>query len=260
MCTDPYQWWAMCIRSDKYTDHRMSVNLHDHPAADGSVVDDEWCVLVRWTRVNADHWTRAFCAYRDQRGSEYACIDVYSERRVPFEWSREGGSGVASQASQGLETLTASKNGKWIAAGTSSRIFVWNTETYEEVIKHRVGNYVRGIDFSPDSTRLAVGTDNKTAIVWDLATGKQVQTLDHQDDVGGAKYHQQIHLSLGQQRWPLACRHQRKSNPVVQHWSPLVQRPPLCHRPHTFHSLSRVPIWRRWWLGCAPRRLVSPQP
>ena len=28
-------------------DHMFSVNLHDHPAADGSVVDDEWCVLMK---------------------------------------------------------------------------------------------------------------------------------------------------------------------------------------------------------------------
>ena len=35
------------IRSDKYTDHRLSVNLRDHPAADGFADDDEWCVLVR---------------------------------------------------------------------------------------------------------------------------------------------------------------------------------------------------------------------
>ena len=52
VCTDPYQW---CIRSDKYMDHRLSVNLRDHPAADDSVVDDEWYVLVRWTCVNADY-------------------------------------------------------------------------------------------------------------------------------------------------------------------------------------------------------------
>ena len=42
-------------RSDKHTDHRLSVNLHDRPTADGSIVDDEWCVLMRWARVNTDH-------------------------------------------------------------------------------------------------------------------------------------------------------------------------------------------------------------
>ena len=51
VCTDPYQWWATCIRGGGYTDHMLSVNLHDHLAANGSVVDDEWCVLVRWARV-----------------------------------------------------------------------------------------------------------------------------------------------------------------------------------------------------------------
>ena len=55
VCTNPYQWWATCIRSDKHTDHRLSVNLHDYPATQDSVVEDEWCVLVRWARLNADH-------------------------------------------------------------------------------------------------------------------------------------------------------------------------------------------------------------
>ena len=85
-------------------------------------------------------------------------------------------------------SLAASKNGKWIAAGTEREMLVWNAESYGEVLKHEEGNDVNGVDFSPDSTRLVAGTDNKTAIVWDLATGKRVQTLLHQNCVIAAKY------------------------------------------------------------------------
>ena len=87
-------------------------------------------------------------------------------------------------------SLAASKDGKWIAAGTSSGMFVWDAETYEGVIKRGEGNYVLGVDFSPDSTRLVAATSNGTAIVWDLASGKQVQTLPHSDEgwVRAAKY------------------------------------------------------------------------
>ena len=85
-------------------------------------------------------------------------------------------------------SLAASKNGRWIAAGTWTKLFVWNAKTYEEVIKHEEGNWINAVDFSPDSTRLVAGTDKKRAIVWDLATGKQVQTLDHDGDVIAAKY------------------------------------------------------------------------
>ena len=60
-------------------------------------------------------------------------------------------------------------------------MLVWNAETYEQVLKHGGGNWIRRVDFSPDSSRLVAGTDNKTAIVWDLATGKQIQALHHEN-------------------------------------------------------------------------------
>ena len=85
-------------------------------------------------------------------------------------------------------SLAASKNGKWVAAGTSARLFVWDAVTYEEVVKHEEGDWIRSVDFSPDSSRLVAGTDHETAIVWDLAIGRQMQTLDHQHCVIAAKY------------------------------------------------------------------------
>ena len=87
-----------------------------------------------------------------------------------------------------VHSLAASKNGKWIAAGTEREMLVWNAETFEEVIKHWVGKCVNAVDFSLDSTRLVAGTGNCTAIVWDLATGEQVQTLHHRNWVHEVKY------------------------------------------------------------------------
>ena len=85
-------------------------------------------------------------------------------------------------------SLAASKNGKWIAAGTHTELLVWNAETYEQVLKHEEGCDVYAIDFSPDSMRLVAGLCNKTAIVWDLATGKRVQILHHKYPLTSAKY------------------------------------------------------------------------
>ena len=127
MCTDPYQWWATCIRSDKYTDHRLSVNLHNRPATDGSVVVDEWCVLVRWACVNADHWTRAFHAYQDQCRSICVDIDIYSEWRVPCDWPWEGGQGVASQGRD-----TSGKNGNGLLHPLSCCITEWQMGCYRD--------------------------------------------------------------------------------------------------------------------------------
>ena len=104
-------------------------------------------------------------------------------------WRVKDGKQVARMEAQDwVYSLAASKNGKWIAAGTTKELLVWNAETYEEVIKHEEGRWIRSVDFSPDSTRLVAGTNNETAIVWDLATGKQVQTLHHQDPVIATKY------------------------------------------------------------------------
>ena len=99
------------------------------------------------------------------------------------------GEEVARMKTQGtVLSLAASEDGKWIATGTEKEMLVWNAETYEEVLKHEEGNHVRGVNFSPDSTQLVAGTDNCTAIVWDLVTGKQVQILQHQNYVIAAKY------------------------------------------------------------------------
>ena len=67
-------------------------------------------------------------------------------------------------------------------------MLVWNAETYEEVIKYEEGDHVLGVDFSPDSMRLVARTDNCTVVVWDLATGKQVQIFHHKYYVIAAKY------------------------------------------------------------------------
>ena len=104
-------------------------------------------------------------------------------------WRAKDGKHVARMETRDkLFSLAASKNGKWIAAGTKREMLVWNAESYEQVLKHEEGNDVNGVDFSPDSTRLVAGTDFRGAIVWDLATGKQVQTLYHASYVIAAKY------------------------------------------------------------------------
>ena len=114
---------------------------------------------------------------------------VTGDKKGVGVWRVKDGKQVARMdTGNWISSLAVSKDGKWIAAGTLKELLVCNAETYEEVIKHEEGVCVRAVDFSPDSTRLVAGTDNKTAIVWDLATGKQVQTLRHERYVILAKY------------------------------------------------------------------------
>jgi WD40 repeat protein len=60
----------------------------------------------------------------------------------------------------------------------SGAVFVWDAKTYEKVFSHREDAYnIKGVDFSPDSTRLVSASSNKTASIWDIATRERVQTL-----------------------------------------------------------------------------------
>ena len=79
--------------------------------------------------------------------------------------------------------LAVSKDGRWIAAGMEYKgVVVWNAKTYERAFPGKGGR--GGVDFSPDATRL-VSTDRWAgAIIWDVASGKQAQTLHHKDAKG----------------------------------------------------------------------------
>ena len=129
---------------------------------------------------------------QDVRASTFTASGEYlvtGDEKGVGVWRVNDGKQVARmETGYHVLSLAASKNGKWIAAGTSTKLFVWNAETYEEIIKYGEGNFILGVDFSPDSTRLVTGTNNCTAIIWDLGTGKQVQTLQHQGWIYAAKY------------------------------------------------------------------------
>ena len=119
-------------------------------------------------------------------------------------WRVENGEQVANMKTGTVNCLAASKDWKWIAAGTNNgEVFVWNTTTFKQVLKHKEDmftfdllprdKYIRGVDFSPDSSRLLSASgglfqESGKAAVWDLATGKQIQTLWHESLVIAVKY------------------------------------------------------------------------
>ncbi|KAF8129264.1 quinon protein alcohol dehydrogenase-like superfamily [Boletus edulis] len=94
---------------------------------------------------------------------------------------------MATMQANRVQCVAVSKDGRWIAAGTLyGGVFLWDAKTYEQVWKYNI-NDVIALDFSPDSTRLIVidtmgdiayGGRYGGATVLDVATSKQVQTLD----------------------------------------------------------------------------------
>ena len=93
----------------------------------------------------------------------------------------EDGKEIATMKAVDVLCLAVSTDGKWIAAGTRHDVIVWDATTYEQVFEHTEGDWVNAIDFSPDSTQLVSTSAEYTATVWDILTGKQIQTLSHEE-------------------------------------------------------------------------------
>ena len=105
-------------------------------------------------------------------------------------WRVEDGKQMATMAARFVYCLAASKDGRWIAAGTYyGAVIVWDANTFEQVFSHtdNLGD-ILGLDFSFDSTRVVTASKNQTATVWDVAARKKVLSLDHGDWVVAAKY------------------------------------------------------------------------
>ena len=85
--------------------------------------------------------------------------------------------------------LAVSKDGNWIAAGTTeSVVFVWDAKTYKQKYVFKADSWVKGVDFSPDSTQLVAASLSFTVTIWNIATGEEVRTLHHERSVQAATY------------------------------------------------------------------------
>ena len=92
---------------------------------------------------------------------------------------------------EGGEVLAAavSPDGKWLVCGLrllgsrdgKTNVRVWDTQTHAKVLDIKGHtNSVFAVDVSPDSTKLATGSTDKTANIWNITTGKRlVGPLQH---------------------------------------------------------------------------------
>jgi RNA polymerase sigma factor (sigma-70 family) len=76
-----------------------------------------------------------------------------------------------------LEALVFAADGRTLASGGDDRIQLWNVATGQELLSRCVPDArvrLGGLAFSPDSSRLAVGYGDATALIWDMrpATGR----------------------------------------------------------------------------------------
>ena len=89
---------------------------------------------------------------------------------------------------EGAEVYAAavSPDGKWLACGLplfNSNVRIWDARTHAKVldIKGHTSS-VFAVDVSPDSTKLATGSCDKTACIWNITTGERLVGPLHHDD------------------------------------------------------------------------------
>ena len=106
-------------------------------------------------------------------------------------WRVKDGNQVAMMPAKGsiIQSVVASNDGRWIAAGTfKGGAFVWDATAHEQVFLVHEGTICH-VDFSPDSTRLVVADDTGAATIWDIAEQRKVRTFgDNWQRVKAAKY------------------------------------------------------------------------
>ena len=101
---------------------------------------------------------------------------------------------------EGAEVYAAalSPDGKWLVAGLSrlnlndgkTDVRVWDARTHAKVLEIKGhADSVFGVDISPDSTKLATCSSDKTACIWNITTGERlVGPLQHENWVVAVRF------------------------------------------------------------------------
>ena len=134
--------------------------------------------------IDAGDWVKAVTFTAN---GEYLVSGGYEGVQI---WRVKDGERVATKkVEDGVWGIVVSKDGRFIAAQSSTDMLVWDATTYKEVFASYVGK-IWDIDFSPDSSRLvsADGEPIHTASIWDIAVRKKVRTLYHEQKVEAARY------------------------------------------------------------------------
>src|SRR5262249_52021375 len=122
-----------------------------------------------------------------------------------------------------INAIAWSKDGKWIASGSSDfTVRVWNAQNGQHLLTYDGhSQMVNTLAWSPDGTMIASGSDDSTVQVWDAHNGHHLLTY-HGDSSGvdGVAWSPDgSHIASGS--W----------DTTVQVWEPIVgSGPPFSHQ------------------------------
>jgi WD40 repeat protein len=138
--------------------------------------------LVRLFEVSSGSALKEFTDFKKSGGS-IARIAITSDgRRLAAAgydgrvciWDVDSGNLLRSVIKAGFQTLDFSPDGHWIAVSTYPDITISAVDTGQEL--HRFKGYPPAI-FSPDGRAIAMNGENGRISIWDIASGREIQTL-----------------------------------------------------------------------------------
>jgi WD40 repeat protein len=98
-------------------------------------------------------------------------------------WSIETGKELTRLKSENiLDYITFSPKGIELATLNRTMVSIWNITT-NEIIRILGNDSINSIEFTPDGKKLATGSDDFTARVWDTDTGKELACMEHDNEV-----------------------------------------------------------------------------
>lgn len=99
---------------------------------------------------------------------------VTQSREGPVEiWDRTDGHRVKEIAHDSLFAMAISPDGRLLGATIPEGVVLWEISTGQEVARIEKAG-VRGVQFSPDSTRLAIGVGRSSVSLWEIASAKEL--------------------------------------------------------------------------------------
>ncbi|KAF8547367.1 hypothetical protein OG21DRAFT_1501611 [Imleria badia] len=109
-------------------------------------------------------------------------------------WQAKDGREVARRSMKSGGTIcdvAVSPDGNWILSGGNFGVAAWNATTHAKVIQFDwpYEKCVWAIDVSPDSTRFATASLDRTVCIWSIPAGEQLLgPLTHEDAVASVRY------------------------------------------------------------------------